>query len=370
MINQSLIKEVLKEYANEIDEISYELACLAARDNQLNGRGTFSDVEGIILYCLIRHFKPKLFFEISPDTGMSTNYILQAVGKNGSGKVIGFELDEKKQQGILKPTLQVIKENAVNPLLVDKHYELVIGDATKTCSTDTYGKPDAVLIDSCHDSWFAEWYLKDLIPNVKTFCLIQDIAYAHRLEGSTEAETVVSYLENENINRILLDNFRGWVEVHSKHYPVRNVLTNSILLAGNEEDCSHTDVLPGIGAYDIALNDPSVLTDHQNRKKLLKASLPGGASQFAPRYLSKLLPFEPNPFLQQQIIDEMFGSLEISRCKQKDFRFCLLTLIKHRKELRENKLLWVLLRLMISKPRLTVQVVLGWLKYKVIDQKH
>ena len=370
MISPSLINEILTEYGKEVEEFSYELACLAARDNQLNGRGAFSDVEGIILYCLIRHFKPQLFFEISPDTGMSTNYILQAVGKNGTGKVIGFELDDKKYQGTLKPTLQVITENAVTPSFVDKHYELVIGDATKTCCTDKYGKPDAILIDSCHDSWFAEWYLKELLPYVKTFSIIQDISYTHRLEGSTEAETVTRYLEDENINRILLDNFRGLIEVHSKHYPIRNVLTNSILLAGKEENCNHKDELPDIGSYDIALSDQSILNDVRHRQRLLRASMPGGASQFAPRYLAKVLPFEPNPFLQRKITNAMFGSLEMSISKKKDFRYCLMTLVKHRKELRENRLLLVLLKLVISRPWLTIQVTSAWLKYKVIDHKY
>jgi predicted O-methyltransferase YrrM len=370
VINSSFIYEILTEYANEVEEFSYELACLAARDNQLNGRGAFSDVEGIILYCLIRHFKPQLFFEISPDTGMSTNYILQAVGKNGSGKVIGFELDEKKQQGTLKPTLQVIKENAVTPSFIDKHYELVIGDATKTCCTYTYGKPDAVLIDSCHDSWFAEWYLTNLLPYVKTFSVIQDISYTHRLEGSTEAQTVIRYLEHENTNRILLDNFRGWIEVNSKHYPIRNVLTNSILLAGNEEKCDDKDEFPDIGSYDIALSDQSILSDVQHRQRLLKASMPGGTSQFAPRYLAKVLPFETNPFLQRKITDAMFGSLEFSTSKEKDFRYCLMTLLKHRKKLRENGLLLVLLRLVIRRPWFTVKAISYWLKYRLLDRKN
>ena len=80
-----------------IKEFSYELAKKSIRDNHLNGRGAFSDLEGTLLYCLIRKFKPNLFFEISPDTGMSTNYILQAFSKNGAGKVVGFELDNQNR---------------------------------------------------------------------------------------------------------------------------------------------------------------------------------------------------------------------------------------------------------------------------------
>jgi predicted O-methyltransferase YrrM len=361
-ITTKQLKTIIGKYVKEIDEFSYKFACLAARDDQLNGKGAFCDVEGILLYCLIRHYKPKLFFEISPDTGMSTNYILQAIGKNGEGKVIGFELEENKQQGTLKSTLQTIKENAVNPLLIDKHYKLVIGDATKTCNIEIFGKPDGVLIDSCHEDWFAQWYLNDLIPHVKKFSLIQDISYVHRREKSTEAETVINYLENKNVNRILVGNLRGWIESHSNHFPIRDVLSNSILLSGNEEVFDQSDFFPDIGIYELAIQDKSILADRQIRQKLLKASIPGSLSQFAPRYLAKILPFEPNPFLQNKIIHLMFGSLEINRYNQKDFRYCLVTVFKHRKELKQYKLLKVLLRLILSRPWLTIKILGRWIK--------
>jgi predicted O-methyltransferase YrrM len=369
MISRKFIEEILTKYAGEIKNFSYELACRAARDNQINGHGVFSDVEGIVLYCLIRHFKPKLFFEISPDTGMSTNYIIQAIGKNRTGKVIGFELEEKKPQGSLKPTLQVIKENAVSPQLVDKYYELVIGDATKTCSVEKYGKPDAVLIDSCHDSWFADWYLKKIIPNVKKFSFIQDISYEHRREGSTEAEVVIQYLEKKDLNRILIDKFRGWIELNCDYFPIRNMLTNSILLSGQQTTCTDNDKLADIGNYRRALKNPNLLTDHNFRKNILKSSMPGGISQFAPRYLSQILPFETDKFLQRQIVNSMMGSLIMSRNKKIDFTYCLLSIVKHRKQfVNYNLFVRIFLKLLIYAPLLSIIVIFNWLKLKALKK--
>ena len=361
MINCNLIENILDKYASEVDAFAYELACLVARDNQINGRGAFSDVEGIILYCLIRHFKPDLFFEISPDTGMSTNYILQAVGKNGKGKVVGFELEATKRQGTVKPTLEVIKENAVDPLLVEKYYELVVGDATKTLSVGKYGKPDGVLIDSCHENWFADWYIKGLLPHIGQFCLIQDISYSHKLEDSTEAQTVVGYLEQNDIGRILLDQFRGWLEINGDYFPIRNMLNNSILLAGNKTTCSERDEFPDEGIFQKSQLDRDLLTDHGARQGLMQASLPGGVSQFAPRYMAKILPFETNQFLAQQIANDMFGALMMSRNKEKDVKYCLLTLAKHYQQFASKTFFFRLVtRLFVGYPKLTVKSIWQW----------
>ena len=361
MINRNLIENILNKYASEVDAFSYELACVLARDNQINGRGAFSDVEGIILYCLIRHFKPDLFFEISPDTGMSTNYILQAVGKNGKGKVVGFELESTKRQEIVKPTLEVIKENAVDPLLVEKYYELVLGDASKTLSVGKYGKPDGVLIDSCHESWFADWYIKELLPHISQFCLIQDVSYSHKLEDSTEAQTVVGYIEQNDIGRILLDQFRGWLEINGDYFPIRNMLTNSILLAGNKTTCSERDEFPDEGIFQKSQLDKGLLIDHNARKGLMKASLPGGVSQFAPRYMAKILPFETNQFLRKQIINDMFRALMMSRNKEKEVQLCLLTLVKDYKHFESKTFFFRLVtRLCFAYPKLIVKSILQW----------
>jgi len=60
----------------------------------------------------------------------------------------------------------------------------------------------------------------------------------------------------------------------------------------------------------------------------------------------------------------------MSTSKKKDFGYCLMTLVKHRKKLRENRLLLVLLKLVITRPWLTVQVISAWLNSKLIDHKN
>ena len=112
------------------------------------------------MYCLIREIKPKIFFEISPDCGYSSIYITSALKKNKKGILYSFEIEEKK---FGKETVNFIKDNIRN-YSYNKH-QIIIGDATKT--TLEFPDPDMVLIDSCHERWFAKWYLKELFPKTK-----------------------------------------------------------------------------------------------------------------------------------------------------------------------------------------------------------
>lgn len=330
-MNKKLVKDksffidILDKYYMEISSFSYEFAKRHHKDNQINKRGAFSDLEGIFLYCLIREFKPNLIFEISPDTGMSTQYILQAVNKNNKGKVIGFELEKFKYSNI--PTLEVIKSNQTNPEIVDKFYTLVIGDATKTCDLKKFGQPDIVLIDSCHEDFFAKWYLKDLIPFVKEFSLIQDICFEHKIEGSSEASTVINYL-NDKIPYLMLDKFREWLLFKNDYYPIKNCLTNSILISGTKNKLKSDDSYKRNLKFNNLI-DKRVPPSLEEKCYLLHNSFPGGISQFSPRYLAYYLSYEKNKYLYKWLTDVFLGSLFISRNRYKDVTYSLAYLYRN-----------------------------------------
>ena len=325
--NHKYFLDILQKYFYEIKEFSYELAKKFHEDNQIYKRGAFSDTEGIFLYCLIREVKPNLIFEISPDTGMSTNYIIQAVARNGFGKVIGFELEEYKHKNI--PTLEVIRSSQTDISSFDKFYQLEIGDATITCDLKKFGTPDIVLIDSCHDDWFADWYLKYLIPNVKKYSLIQDISYYHKIEGSTEAHAVLKNFKNSKKNFLLIDKFREFFLLKDNYFPIRNYLTNSILIAGNEEEIESIDNIYENYKYsDLANMNPP---DINKVSFLIHNAFPGGISQFAPRYLAYCLCFEKNKHIYSWLRDSFIGSLYISRTREKELSFALALINRNQK---------------------------------------
>ena len=332
--------EILEKYSYEIKDFSLDLAKKFHRDNQQYKRGEFSDTEGVLLYCLIREVKPNLIFEISPDTGMSTNYIIQAVARNGKGKVIGFEIEKYKYKNI--PTFEVIRSNQTAKSSFDKYYQLELGDATNTCDLNKLGIPDIVLIDSCHEAWFTNWYLKYLIPNVKKYSLIQDISYHHKIEGSPEADTVLMKFKNFKIPFLLIDKFREWFLFNYNYYPIRNYLTNSILIAGNEEAIESSDNINEINNFiDLGNRNPP---DINKLSLLLHNSFPGGISQFAPRYLAYCLSFEKNKYIYSWLEDSFIGSLYISRNRNKELRLSLVLMHRNQK----NKLKYLILILKLA----------------------
>jgi predicted O-methyltransferase YrrM len=153
----------------------------------------FGDVEGELLYILVRELKPELIYEISPNSGCSTNYLLAAVTRNGNGRVEGFEI-ESSFNGI--PTRDAIAANQVELCDFGK-YNLNVGDARRTVLEKLkLQTPDFCLIDSWHEDIFAEFYVHQLLPRVRGTVLVQDIAHFDpRPEWSTEAGYLLTHLQ-------------------------------------------------------------------------------------------------------------------------------------------------------------------------------
>ena len=138
---------------------------------------------------MIREEKPGLIYEISPAAGYSTNYIAYALTKNGRGKLKSFEL-QKNIYGL--PTEDVIRGNLVEGI-DHSVLQVVTGDVTKIKFEQF---PSLLLLDSCHDKWFADWYLENLVEKMNGWILIQDIAFADRIEKTTEASRVFEWIKD------------------------------------------------------------------------------------------------------------------------------------------------------------------------------
>jgi predicted O-methyltransferase YrrM len=224
---------LLQKYRDELSAFSQEVQRRYWRMCQVGHGAVFSDFEGEVLYCLVRELKPNVFFEISPDCGYSTLYAYEALTANGSGKLFSFEIEENKHG---RSTSTVIRENAIRDLTPDR-FELIIGDAAQTVAA--YPDPDIVLIDSCHERWFAEWYWEHLLPRVREIALVQDILFFDRIEPSTEASWLLDTLTCESVPFMslgLLERRPEAVELRAEFAPRRPHETNSILLGGSNVD--------------------------------------------------------------------------------------------------------------------------------------
>jgi hypothetical protein len=217
-----------EKYDGELRELA---RALRARYHQMESQGfgtAFSDVEGELLYMLVREAKPELAFEVSPNAGWSTNYILAALTANARGILHSFEILPNIRG---RATEEVIRGNFTQKC--DPHRLTIhIGDA-RTTTPDVKGKIGFLLLDSCHEGWFADWYIQTLLPRVEGPIFIQDIAFVDSVEGLTEAQHVWNWIQKERVPALLVGRLQQGVErsnVRSGYPERRGLRSNGILL--------------------------------------------------------------------------------------------------------------------------------------------
>jgi predicted O-methyltransferase YrrM len=191
--------QLYEKYDTELRSLSRKLRSVY-HAMQKKGHGTtFGDVEGELMYLLIRETHPDIAFEVSPDCGWSTNYILAALTANKHGVLHSFELEPTKYG---ESTEKVIRSNQC-PDWEQSQLVLHIGDARSTVQA-VQGQIDFLLIDSCHEDWFARWYIDNLFPRVKGTVVLQDIAFVDGLEASGEARYAWEWLKREKVDGALV----------------------------------------------------------------------------------------------------------------------------------------------------------------------
>jgi predicted O-methyltransferase YrrM len=187
-----------EKYMSELETLSCILHNVFRRMKRKGYAVAFSDIEGEILYMLLREKRPGIVYEISPMHGCSTNYILAALTKNGVGRVEAFEIISRV--GCTKIG-DVIKSNLAS-LCDFTQYFLHVGDVRETLASQmTSLPPDFVFIDSCHEDYFAEFYVKELFLKCQGPIFIQDICYVDpRPEHNSEATFLLSLLNGNFIS--------------------------------------------------------------------------------------------------------------------------------------------------------------------------
>ena len=217
-----------RKYHDELVDVARKLRPLMHRMQQQGDLTTFGDVEGEVCYMLIRETQPELLFEISPNAGWSTNYLLAALTRNGKGTLHSFDIIEQLHG---KPMEQAIRDNqatAWNQQRLVVH----IGDARELTKT-VPGTIDFLMIDSDHTDTFAKWYIQEIIPRVKGYMSIQDITFFDRRESSTEATEVLQWVDRERIDAVMvnaLEREARATDVRFDFAERRNLRSNSVIL--------------------------------------------------------------------------------------------------------------------------------------------
>ncbi len=303
MINRDYLLNIIDKYADELGNLALSIKEKYISLRNKEHTATFSDFEGEVLYCLIRDRKPNIIFEISPDCGYSTIYITEALKKNNHGKLYTFEIEEFKRK---QKTETLIKNNLIKPVYSD--IQFVIGDASETIKSID-DKPDLVLIDSCHDQWFAEWYTKELFPQVKDLMLIQDVIFYNREENSGEANYLLNFIREKNYNYIslgVLERLNSFINARSNFLPRRNYETNSIII-------SQKDEIEDIPGNDMSIDLTKGIGDQSlyNLKKanILNSIFPLPKSAINHRFLMQMYDYETNRNIKKTYLELIYSSM-------------------------------------------------------------
>lgn len=224
--------DVIALYRKYHDEL-YALGCLLRpicdRMNRQGYGTTFGDFDGELMYMLVREQRPAVVWEISPNAGWSTNYLLAAVTKNGNGTLHSFDIITQINGRPLPEIIRSNQSSASDP----KRHLIHIGDAMMT-TEEVAETPQFLLIDSCHDAGFAQWYTQKVFPRVLGTIFVQDIANHDRMESSTESQYLWKWLKNERITFSLVGQSEQLARAKGVRddLPIRRMLrSNCILLS-------------------------------------------------------------------------------------------------------------------------------------------
>lgn len=264
--------DLYHKYDDELRSLARSLRHTAHIMQQSRYGTTFGDVEGECMYILVRESRPEVLFEISPNAGWSTNYILAALTANKQGMLHSFELLSHMRG---KPIERVIRDNQCSGWDQNRWY-LHVGNAQETVK-EVNGQIDFLLLDSCHDDWFAEWYIKELFPRVQGWTLVQDIAFVDVFEPSTEASCLWDWLTEEKISGSLI----GQVEVELEKNNMRSGFAERRALRSNSVLLSFPNQFDGM--------PPQIAESLEQRLEKAEQEIAGGQLEKADTLLNSVI---------------------------------------------------------------------------------
>lgn len=154
---------LLLKYKDEMSEID---KCYGTHE----GTKETGYFEGKMAYAYIRELKPEVVWEAGPWHGFSTYPLALGVKNNGIGKVYSFESNSEYLEGAIKN---------IEKAGLSEYVEFVLGRFQDTALgvLEKVKKIDIFYQDSSHDGFFAEWYIKNILPYVTYLVFIHDQTY-------------------------------------------------------------------------------------------------------------------------------------------------------------------------------------------------
>ncbi len=146
---RNLINKAVAAYGHETARLSF------LPENRYNkemfpATGQYDWFSGQVLYCLIRHLRPRRILEISTACGYVTMFMALALKENNWGMIDTHEIDPKAAQSA---------QNLINKYELQKFVDFKVGDARETSrnAPSDYG---IYFLDSAHTEAFLRWFIE------------------------------------------------------------------------------------------------------------------------------------------------------------------------------------------------------------------
>lgn len=175
------LRSLYSQYGRELSVIHLKLKSWCEQEKSCK----FCDREAEMLYMQIREWKPERVFEMAPNRGYSTHFILEALKVNGRGHLDSFDLHSAADRAVVDDTLRA-------------HWSFHMANVTEYVSVHPkmMKKYDFIFIDALHTVDFADWYTKALLSHAvecETPVIIHDIVANDGYSGR-ESMAVFAYM--------------------------------------------------------------------------------------------------------------------------------------------------------------------------------
>lgn len=129
-------------------------------------------------YLLLRAERPETVVEISPCGGWSSSWICNALRDNGHGRVLSFDVHDDSVRRLPRDLVDGIREFHLGDVRQSQHLPAQI---------------DFLFMDSDHSAAFAEWYVREVFPRVRSgaVVVVDDVFHAGGPAASGGEGTVV-----------------------------------------------------------------------------------------------------------------------------------------------------------------------------------
>ncbi|HKV99735.1 MAG TPA: class I SAM-dependent methyltransferase [Vicinamibacterales bacterium] len=126
--------------------------------------GQYDWFAGQVLYCLVRHTRPRVVIEFSTSSGYSTTFMAAAVRCNGEGHIHSVDIDATAQDAAAR----WLAEQGLSSVVT-----LHLGDCRDVVPRLLTDSVDMLFIDTLHSFDIAGWYLTTVIPHLRRDALVQ-----------------------------------------------------------------------------------------------------------------------------------------------------------------------------------------------------